>query len=167
MTIIVFTKAELTSQERIADDVERIAFLDSNYAYDAAKGHAGKLTAWLQGAPDRFLTVIAYHDSTALLNGKTFMSETGGTWRRSHAMLEDLGKTFHFTKTTDGLLEPHSALAGRMVFFLMENPEKAVLHTRLVGRNGYLHALLTGTAGAGQDYHFFGEPVYGKLISGF
>ncbi len=156
----------LDSQETIPDEVERITFLDSNYAYDIAKGHAAKLEAWLRGAPERYLTVVAYHDSIALLDGKTFVSEKGGTWGRSQAMLEDLGKTFAFTKTVDGLLQKHRALDGRIAFLLRENPEKAVLHTRLVERNGYLHALLTGTPAENRGYHFFGEPVYRSLIRG-
>ncbi len=46
----------------------------------------------------------------------------------------------------------------------MENPEKAVLHTRLVEKNGYLHALLTGTPKAEVGYRFFDEPAYLNLI---
>lgn len=156
----------LNSRDRIQDDVERIAFLESNYAYDAGKGHAAKLTTWLKAAPDRFLTVIAYHDSVALLNGKTFVTEAGGTWGRSHAMLEDLEKSFTFSQLTEGPLHRHQALDGRISFFLMENPEKVILHTKLVERNGYLHALLTGTRQAQGDYRFFSEPVYLNLISG-
>lgn len=156
----------LDSQEAIPYDVERIAFLDSNYAYDSAKGHAAKLAAWLGGGTERYLTVVAYHDSIALLDGKTFVSEKGGTWGRSHAMLEDLGKTVAFRKTVDGLLQTHTALGGRITFLLRENPEKAVLHTRLVERNGFLQALLAGTPAENHGYQFFGEPVYHSLISG-
>lgn len=154
----------LDSQEEIPGDVERIAFLDSNYAYDAAKGHAAKLTAWLSGGTGRFLTVIAYHDSRALLNGKPFVSEKGGTWGRSHAMLEDLGETFPFSEQVEGPLHRHTARNGRLTFLLMANPEQAVLHTRLVERNGLLQALLSGTPESEQGYVFFGEPVYRSLI---
>lgn len=81
-------------------------------------------------------------------------------------MLQDLGKSFSFAKTTEGPLQQHTALDGRIVFLLMGNPEKSVLHTRLVERNGYLHALLTGTPKAEEGYRFFDEPVYRSLISG-
>ena len=46
----------------------------------------------------------------------------------------------------------------------MANPEQAVLHTRLVERNGLLQALLSGTPLSEQGYVFFGEPVYRSLI---
>ena len=156
----------LDSLEEIPRDVERIAFLDSNYAYDAPKGHAAKLTAWLAGGGNRFLAVIAYHDSMARLNGKTFVSEKGGTWGRSHAMLDDLGKTFPFSEQVEGPLHRHTARDGRLTFLLMANPEQAVLHTKLVERNGLLHALLTGTPLSEQGYVFFGDPVYRSLIGG-
>ena len=57
-------------------------------------------------------------------------------------------------------------LLGCLTFLLMENPEKAILHTLLVERNGYLHALLAGTPLAENDDRFFGDPVYRSLIGG-
>ncbi len=86
----------LDSPEAIPRDVERIAFLDSNYAYDAAKGHAARLSTWLSGSTSRYLTVIAYHDSVALLNGKTFVSEKGGTWAAAMPCWMIWGKPFPF-----------------------------------------------------------------------
>jgi hypothetical protein len=85
------TFSYLDGVEKIADDVERIAWLDSNYAYDAAKGHAKKLATWLEGSNERQMVVLAYQDYVALLNGKTSVSENGGTWGRSLAMLRDFG----------------------------------------------------------------------------
>ncbi|HEX5176542.1 MAG TPA: hypothetical protein VFV83_05915 [Chthoniobacteraceae bacterium] len=35
----------------------------------------------------------------------------------------------------------------------------------LVDRNGFIHALLTGTPFAGKDYRFFGERVYDDSIA--
>ena len=40
----------LNAVDKIPGDVARIAFLDSNYAYDPARGHAAKLEAWLEAA---------------------------------------------------------------------------------------------------------------------
>ena len=110
------------------------------------------------------MTVVAHHDSIALLHGKTFPSETGGTWGRGHAMLEELGKTLTFVKTTEGPLQQHTALDGRVTFLLVENPGKVVLYTQLVENYGYLRALLTGTPAVAEGYRFFGDPVYRHLI---
>lgn len=81
-------------------------------------------------------------------------------------MLDDLKPLFPCSKTREGNLHRYSALDGRLTFLLMENPEKAILHTLLVERNGYLHALLAGTPLAENDYRFFGDPVYRSLIGG-
>ncbi|HEY1173558.1 MAG TPA: hypothetical protein VGH19_19495 [Verrucomicrobiae bacterium] len=155
----------LNGLERIPDEVERIAFLDSNYAYNAAQDHAGKLTAWLKGGTRRYLCVLAYHDSIALLNGKTFVSESGGTWGRSHAMLKDLGTSLSFEKELTANWQRHTALDGRVKFILRENPEKAVLHTRQVEWNGFIHAMLMGTALESKGYEYFGPRAYGELIA--
>ncbi|MGV3755505.1 MAG: hypothetical protein ACO1QS_09000 [Verrucomicrobiota bacterium] len=159
-----FTFGYLNGLERIPDDVERIAFLDSNYAYDAALGHADKLAVWLAGDTKRYLCVLAYHDSVALLNGKTFVSEAGGTWGRSQAMLRDLGVKFPFKTEITREWQRHQALDGRAKFFMKENPTKAVLHTRQVEWNGFIHAMLTGTELEGKGYEYMNGRVYSDLI---
>lgn len=160
-----FTFGYLNGVEKITDEVERIAFLDSNYGYDTSLGHAEKLLTWLNGNPQRYLCVLAYHDSIALLNGKTFVSESGGTWGRSHAMLKDMGAKLSFTKELAGDWQRHTALDGRVKFILRENPEKAVLHTRQVEWNGFIHAMLAGTADESKGYEYFGPRAYGDLIA--
>jgi hypothetical protein len=150
---------------KIADDIERLAFLDSNYAYDAAKGHDTKLAAWLAASPAHHLVVLAYQDYLALLDGRTFVSEAGGTWGRSQAMLADLARRFPFTRADSGGLQRHTALGGRIEFLLEENPGKAVLHTRQVELNGFIHALLSGTPLAGHGYTYLGERAYADLIA--
>ncbi len=156
----------LDGVERIPDDIERIAFLDSNYAYDPAKGHGDKLAAWLEASPEHRLCVLAYEDHRALLDGRTFVSEAGGTWGRSRAMLADLGRRHAFTvRDEGGGLERHSTLDGRVTFLLKHNPEQKVWHTRQVELNGFLEAMLSGTAGAGQGYRYLGERAYSDLIT--
>jgi hypothetical protein len=151
--------------DEIPSDIERIAFLDSNYAYDAAKGHATKLAHWLAAAADRRLCVLAYEDFVALLDGKTFVSEAGGTWGRSQAMLRDLGAIMPFARADTNGLQRHAALAGRVQFFLKENPEKAILHTRQVELNGFIHAMLVGTPAENAGYVYLGARVYSDLIA--
>ena len=160
-----WTFGYLNTVADIPAEVGRIAFLDSNYAYESAK-HADKLTRWLRQSDRHCLCVLAYHDSIALLNGKTFVSEQGGTWGRSHAMLEDLDTRFAFTSKTNNTLRLHSSLNGRIQFLLMENPDRKILHTVQVERNGFIHALLCGTPLETQSYEYFGDRAYKKWIAG-
>ncbi len=159
-----FTFGYLNSVTNIPADVKRIAFLDSNYAYETTN-HFAKLTAWLKASDENKLCVLAYHDSIALLNGKTFVSERGGTWGRSHAMLEDLRREWSFTSRTNSVgLQSHITARGDIQFLLKENPEKKILHTVQVERNGFIHAMLTGTPLENVDYDYFGERAYGRWI---
>lgn len=150
--------------DRIPSRVERIAFLDSNYAYNESEGHAAKLVQWLQASPRNHLCVLAYQDHVARLNGRAFVSESGGTWGRSHAMKADLAKTLRFdSEVLDGL-QSHTALAGRVKFLLKENPERKILHTVQVERNGFIHSMLTGTPSEGEGYEYLGVRAYEHLI---
>jgi hypothetical protein len=161
-----FTFAFLDGVEVIPDDIERIAFLDSDYRYDPAKGHASKLEKWLSAPAPHYLCVLAYHDSIALLDGKTFVSEKGGTWGRSRALQSDLAEKFNFTVETAAPWERYTALGGRIKFVLNENPGKEILHTKQVELNGFIHALLTGTALESRDYAYFGPRAYEQWIAG-
>lgn len=154
----------LDAHERIPAAVERIAFLDSNYGYDDGKKHADKLLAWLNASPRNHLCVLAYHDSIALLNGKAFVSEAGGTWGRSHAMKADFAKTLAFESVTKDGLQTHSALGGRVKFFLKENPERKILHTVQVERNGFIHSMLTGTPAESRGYEYLVGRAYEGII---
>jgi hypothetical protein len=154
----------LDAHEHIPASVERIAFLDSNYGYDASKRHAEKLSAWLKASPRNHLCVLAYHDSVALLNGKTFVSEAGGTWGRSQAMLADLKREFAFESATVNGLQTHRAQAGRLQLLLKENPEKKILHTVQVERNGFIHSMLTGTPAESRGYQYLGGRIYERFI---
>ncbi len=160
-----FTFGYLNGVAAIPEEVERIAFLDSNYAYDSAQGHARKLGEWLKASNKHYLCVLAYHDDIALLDGKTFVSAAGGTWGRSHEMLKDLGALFPVRRFGGPGFENAEALDGRVKFFLKENPEKAVLHTRQVEWNGFIHALLAGTPLESREYSYFGPRVYDSWIS--
>ncbi len=159
-----FTFGYLNAQEHIPDEVTRIAFLDSNYAYETTN-HLAKLAAWLKSSPRHDLCVLAYHDSIALLDGKTFVSERGGTWGRSHAMLADLAAQFPFNSRTNASgLQTHIALDGQLQLLLQENPDRKILHTVQVERNGFIHAMLLHTAFEGKGYEYFGERAYSAWI---
>jgi hypothetical protein len=154
----------LNAVQKIPQDMVRIAFLDSNYAYDSALGHESKLAAWLKSDDRRFLSVLAYNDAVALLNGKSFVSAAGGTWGKSHEMQRDLAKEFTFTSQINDEFQKFSALEGRVQFILKENPERKVLHTVQVERNGFIQCMVCGTTNENKGYVYFGERAYTKWI---
>ena len=58
---------------------------------------------------------------------------------------------------TNGTLRTHTTLDGRIKFLLKENPDCKILHTVQVERNGFIHAMLTGTPFEGRDYDYLGR----------
>lgn len=147
--------------DEIPDTVERIAFLDSDYNYN--DGYGDKLAAWLELSDTRCLAVLAYNDSVALYNGKPVVSETGGTWHRSWMMKNRLAKRFMFTTREDSEFFRHRALDGRIGIILRKNPERRILHTVQVERNGFIHSMLSGTPLEEQGYTYYGDRVYSDL----
>jgi hypothetical protein len=154
----------LNAMDRIPDDVARIAFLDSNYAYDRSLGHYDKLAQWLAASDHHYLCVLAYNDAVALLDGKHFVSAEGGTWGKSHAMERDLAEHFTFTSQTNAGFQRFTALSGRVQCVLKENPEQKIFHTVQVERNGFIHSLVSGTPNEGRGYEYFGPRAYTKWI---
>ena len=80
--------------EKIPANVERIAFLDSDYGYEDSL-HTKKFIDWLQKKNSK-LVVLAYNDSLVIYNDKPLVSPTGGTWYRSRLMQRKLAETFPF-----------------------------------------------------------------------
>jgi hypothetical protein len=153
----------LNSVEAVPDRVERIAFLDANYGYETGR-HREKLAAWLKASDRHFLCVLAYNDAVALLNGKAFVSAEGGTWGRSQLMLRDLESSFPFTKDLAADPQRATALEGRVEFLLKENPERKVLHTVQVEKNGFIESILSGTKRQGVGYTYLGDRAYSRFI---
>lgn len=154
----------INSAEAIPSYVERIGFIDSDYAYDDALRHGEKITAWLKSPPGKFLCVIAYNDSAALYNGARVVSDTGGTWYRSKLMKTKLSESFRFEDvSTPGFLK-YTTLSGRAQFILKENPAREILHTRQVELNGLIHSILSGTPLESNGYIYYGPRAYSGWI---
>ena len=153
----------LNAVEKIPQNIKRIAFLDSDYDYDS-KLDSQKMNDRLRSSDENHLCVLAYQDYLALLNGKTFVSEAGGTWGRSHVMLNDFETEFSFTSTTNFGLETYTAANGQTEFLLKENPDHKILHTVQVERNGFIQAMLSGTPDEGRGYEYLGERAFTNWI---
>lgn len=129
----------IEGQEVLPSWLERIAFLDANYNFDAR--HGPKLASWLHGNPANTLVVLAYDDREIMLDGKKVVSDAGGTWRASQRMLDYL--TGPFALTTDTLGEFLRYRGAQIEVLLHPNPANRILHTEMIGEmNGYMHALL-------------------------
>ena len=89
---------------------------------------------------------------------------TGGTWYRSHLMRTNLAAHFAFTSARAGDFEHHTALSGRVEFLLHTNPDRAILHTVQVEKNGFIHSLLSGTPQENRGYRYFGPRAYDPWI---
>lgn len=148
---------------RIPANVERIAFLDSDYGYEEHYGI--QLRDWLKESKRHYLCVLAYNDSVVVYNGKPLVSPTGGTWYRSKLMQRDLSKAYPFTATSDTSFIDYTALNGRLQFRLKENPQGLIYHTVQVERNGFIFSCLSGTDPERKVGPIYWQPrVYGQYI---
>lgn len=156
----------LNAVNKIPSGIDCIAFLDSNYGFDAKTGHGEKLLEWLRGDAGRRLLVVAYDDREITLNGKKVVSDTGGTWRATHRMIDDFTtKSVTLAHTKDGDFDIYRGMNGQIQMFLHRNPENKILHTVLVGEmNGLIHAATLGTKREGQAAVFGGPRAYGAWV---
>jgi hypothetical protein len=157
-----FIFSYLDGVKSIPKYIERIVFLDSDYGYEASYGK--QLQLWLQENKKTELQVFAYNDSIALYQGKRIVSDTGGTWYRSHLMLKDLSAFFHFNITGDGSLSIYRSSNRRIGFYFKSNPERKIFHTTQVELNGFIHSVLAGTNRESVNYEYYGERAYQAFI---
>ncbi len=154
----------LDAVPEIPGNIERIAFLDSDYGYEDSL-HKRKLVNWLKQNNTNKLLVLAYNDSVVIYNGKPLVSSTGGTWYRSRLMQRDLSTSFQFSTVSDTAFITHVALDGRIKFILKESPHGLIYHTEQVARNGFILSLLSATKFNKKKYFtYFGDRVYEKFI---
>jgi len=154
----------IEAADAIPEYVDRIAFLDANYAFDAVK-HADKLVTWLRGAVDRRLAVMAYDDREVTLNGKPVVSKDGGTYRATERMAAAFGKSVVLAEARTGEFLTRTGLDGRLTTHVHRNPSNRILHTALVGEmNGLLHVLADGGPAAGHWGTLGGPRGYAKWV---
>ena len=159
-----FVFGYLDAVDQIPDQIMRIAFIDSDYGYEDSL-HSSKLINWLVKSRKRHLDVLAYNDSVVIYNGKPLVSPTGGTWYRSKMMQRKLSGSFAFNQSADSALIYYSAISNRINIILKTNNEGKIYHTEQVGRNGFIHTVVSGTRYARKAaYRYWGERVYGNFI---
>jgi hypothetical protein len=155
----------LNGGEAVPDAVERIAFLDANYSYSDDDRHGDKLLEWLRRDKSHALVVLAYDDRNVKLDGKPIVSETGGTYRASHRMIDQFSKAMKLQQSSDGGFEVFTGMEGQIRFLIHKNSEVRILHTTLVGEmSGFLHAMTLNTVLEEKWGKFAGRVPYAKLI---
>ncbi|MDP3399076.1 MAG: hypothetical protein Q8S23_08010, partial [Bacteroidales bacterium] len=108
--------------------------------------------------------VMAYVDTTVILDGKPIVSSKGGTGYRSHMMAADLknsGVDLNFV--ADTTFKKYSGNSAEVI--IKENPSGKVYHTVLVEKNGLIHGVLSGSSLSEKGYVFWGERAYEKYIA--
>ncbi len=144
--------------------IDRIAFLDSNYNFDAAQ-HGAKLTRWLRGDASRRLVVLAYDDREIMLDGKKVVGPTGGTFRATGRMVDAFRDQLDLKQLGTPPFIEYAGLDGRVRFYVHANPQNKILHTALVGdMNGLIHAQTLGTPAEGKWGTFGGPRAYQEFI---
>lgn len=160
-----FITGFINGGDSIPDSIGRIIYLDANYSYSDDEHHGDKLLKWLQANDSHVLVVIAYDDRNVTLNGKPIVSETGGTYRASHRMIDRFSQSMQVTESRIGEFERFEAMGGRATFLIHTNPPVKILHTTLVGEmNGFLHAMTLRTPLQETWGKFAGPRAYDKWI---
>jgi hypothetical protein len=152
----------LAGIDKIPAYIKRISFLDSDYGYDSS--YYPKLKEWLLHGKNSHLTVFAYNDSVALYNGRSVVSATGGTWYRSHVMMNDLSRIFSFKKTREDSITSYESINKQVGFFFKDNRDRGIYHTQQVELNGFIHSILFGTKKESKRYIYYGPRAYNDLI---
>jgi hypothetical protein len=143
-----FTWGFIDGQDSLPDWLDRIVFLDSNYSFEPR--HGTKIVEWLRRDPTHTLVVLAYDDREITLDGKKVVSDSGGTWRASGRMIDNLQQSYRFTVDTLGDFIRHRS--AQIEILRHPNPSNRILHTEMIGEmNGYMHALLVRRSGYTQS----------------
>lgn len=161
-----FTIGYLNAFKSIPDEVDRIAFLDSNYGYSDDEQHGDKLVEWLKKSPGNRLIVLAYDDRNIMLDNKRVVGPEGGTYRATSRMIARLQNDIKLEQRTDGDLTIFEGPEKQILFAVHTNPENKILHTTMVGEmNGFIHAMTWGTSLEGKVAPYAPPRAYEKYIA--
>ncbi len=155
----------INSVDSIPSYVKKIVFLDSNYNWDDTR-YGRKLVDWLNSSGENKLVVACYDDYNALLDGKHFVSKTGGTFYRSKIMLKYLQENMptEWSESEHENMVCCESANGNMQFLMRKNPEQKIWHTVLVEKNGFIHSILFGSSFENKGYKFMGDNAYNDFI---
>ncbi|MEO9022866.1 MAG: hypothetical protein ABI237_10635 [Ginsengibacter sp.] len=157
-----FIFSYLDGLRNIPKYIDRIVFLDSDYGYENSYGI--QIRKWLQADKHHRLQVFAYEDSLVEVNGKRIVSDTGGTWYRTHLMLKYLSAFYSFKFVERDSLLIYKSINYQIAFYLKPNPEKKIYHTTQVELNGFIHSILAGTRFESEGYQYFGKRFINEII---
>jgi len=152
----------IASVNNIPGYIKRISFLDSDYGYDSS--YYPKLKRWLSNVKNSHLAVFAYNDSIALYNGKPLVSATGGTWFKSHLMMNHLSNDFKFQKIQGDSITMYHTNDKKIGFFFKVNTDRGIYHTQQVELNGFIHSVFFGTKNESKKYFYYQQRAYSNLI---
>lgn len=152
----------LAGKRTLPATLKRISFIDSNYGYDSS--YLPVLQQWLATVKDAALNVFAYNDSVALYQGKPVVSARGGTWYRSHLMLQHLQPAMPFYRTVTDSIIHYTSGDRRVQFFFKPNEDRGIYHTQQVELNGFIHSILCGTRKDSKGYRYYGKRAYAAWI---
>ena len=154
----------INGNRHIPNWVNRISFIDSIYAYsdDSDTRHGTKMIEWLKENPHHFLSIITYLDTNILYNGKPVRGAI--SFQKTHEMVDRFSKNIPLSCTTTGDLVHWQGMNGQLDIITNLNPENKILHTVLVEKNGFIHAMTTGTPYENKAGVFWADHAYDQWI---
>ena len=155
----------LNSVDHIPDWLTRISFLDSIYNYtDEEDKHGDKFIEWLKQNPKHHLSIISYDDRNIMLNGKLVLGPTGGTYRKTHKLIDRFQQEIPLSISSTADYMHWKGMNGQIDIIIHPNPENKILHTVLVEKNGFIYAITCGTKYENKAGLFWGPAAYTKWI---
>ncbi len=148
---------------KIPDWVTRFIWLDANYGFDEDK-HGKKIVAWLQDDATHVLGAYSYDDRDVTFNGKPIVSKTGGTFRRTEDMKNFFADAIQLRQDKQPDFKRFRDSNNRLELIQLDNPEKKILHTVMVERNGFIHAIALGTKWENHVAPFWSDRIYTDFI---
>lgn len=162
-----FAFAVVDGYKKLPQRLERLIFLDSDYAFEEKSGHAAKLVEWVSSDTRHVLSVLAYDDRNIRLHGRRVVSKKGGSYRATERMVKALGaRKMGFVRDTVGPFVRTRSKDGRVDVRVHPNPKNVILHSALVSdENGLVSALGLLRGANVERTARFGRPrIFGAFV---